>query len=222
MEKYGYIYCTTDLTNGMKYIGQKKSGKFIQNYFGSGKIIKPKLKKRPDDFRVDLIEWCYNQEELNEREYDWTVAIGLYPLSYNLCYGGGATSGYKHTKESKIAMSENTKGEKHPFYRMKRPEHSEKMKVAMMGKNIGKIHSEKFCKNRSEKMKGENNPMNNPEVSKKVSEALKDIPKSEEHKRNISIANTGKHWYNNGEKETQLFECPKGFIHGRLSKKKAA
>jgi len=72
----------------MKYIGQKKSPVFIPSYFGSGRLIKPRVKANPEDFKVELVEWCYSQEELNERENDWTRVVGLYPDSYNLRYAG--------------------------------------------------------------------------------------------------------------------------------------
>ena len=34
---YGYIYETTNLINGKKYIGKKASTKFLEDYYGSGK-----------------------------------------------------------------------------------------------------------------------------------------------------------------------------------------
>lgn len=37
---YGYIYKTTDLTNGLIYVGQKHSDHFIPEYPGSGSKIK--------------------------------------------------------------------------------------------------------------------------------------------------------------------------------------
>lgn len=50
---------------------------------------------------------------------------------------------------------------------------------------------------------------------------------SEEHKRKISEANKGerhpqygKHWYNNEKSEIIAFECPEGFVLGRISWKK--
>ena len=39
---------------------------------------------------------------------------------------------------------------------------------------------------------------------------------SEESRYNMYNANKGKHWYNNGVNELFAFECPPGFIKGRL------
>lgn len=40
---------------------------------------------------------------------------------------------------------------------------------------------------------------------------------SEAHKGKVGSAN-GKHWFNNGEKETYAFECPEGYQKGRLKR----
>lgn len=39
---------------------------------------------------------------------------------------------------------------------------------------------------------------------------------SEESKYNMYYVNKGKHWYNNGVNELFAFECPPGFVKGRL------
>ena len=65
------------------------------------------------------------------------------------------------------------------------------------------------------------------EAKKKMSEAKKDRytgennsfygkHHSEETKKKMRKAQTGKHWYNNGEKEVFSKECPEGFVPGRL------
>ena len=70
---YGYIYETTNLINGKKYIGQKKSNIFLnENYLGSGKILNQAIKKYgKENFKVKLIEKCNSRDELNEREIYW-------------------------------------------------------------------------------------------------------------------------------------------------------
>lgn len=71
------------------------------------------------------------------------------------------------------------------------------------------------------------------EHKRRISEALKGKPKSEEHKRHLSEvrkgkpcseeskkkrseSEKGKHWFNNGITSTLQFECPEGFVPGRL------
>ena len=67
---YGYIYETTNLINGKKYIGQHVSSDFDENYYGSGKIFLNALNKNgKENFKIKLLEWCENQEELDEAEY---------------------------------------------------------------------------------------------------------------------------------------------------------
>lgn len=39
---------------------------------------------------------------------------------------------------------------------------------------------------------------------------------SEESKKKMSEANKGKHWFNNGKENKFCFECPDGFVPGRL------
>lgn len=43
-------------------------------------------------------------------------------------------------------------------------------------------------------------------------------PKTEIHKKKLSDANIGYHWYNNGKISVQAIECPVGFKLGRLIK----
>ena len=106
---FGYIYKTTD-TNDKVYIGQHH-GEFDINYFGSGKIISKIIKKRKDLLRVELLEVCNNQNELNEKEIYWINEYNSLDnkFGYNLQKGGQGYNyekpstffGKKHTEESK-------------------------------------------------------------------------------------------------------------------------
>ena len=110
--------------------------------------------------------------------------------------------------------------------------------------NKGKKRSDETRRKLSEAKKGEKNPnYGKPAWNKgkplsadhknRLSEAHKDqIPWSkgkkfsEEHKKrlreshkgkNIGNKNAlGKHWYNNGKENKFCYECPKGFVPGRL------
>ena len=64
------------------------------------------------------------------------------------------------------------------------------------------------------------------ETRNKMSKALKgkrsgykDKHHSVETKKKLSEENKGKHWYNNGKECRFCFECPEGFIPGRLINK---
>ena len=74
---YGYIYLTTNVTNGMKYIGKHKSEEFDPDYFGSGKILLQSLYKIDDNgrrykdsskFTRVILHWCKDKDELNKYE----------------------------------------------------------------------------------------------------------------------------------------------------------
>lgn len=88
---YGYIYETTNLINGKKYIGQHHASEFEWWYKGSGKLIKKAFDKYGfDNFEVKLLENCNSKEELDEKEIYW---INYYDAVnsnnyYNLAEGG--------------------------------------------------------------------------------------------------------------------------------------
>lgn len=69
---YGYIYMTTNLINGKKYIGQHKSFEFDENYKGSGHALKTAIRKYgKSNFEVKMIEECKDLNDLNDREAYW-------------------------------------------------------------------------------------------------------------------------------------------------------
>ena len=110
IERYGYIYLTTNTINGMKYVGKHKSIIFEPWYKGSGvKITEDFDKMGRDNFKVEILEWCYSEEELNEREKFW---IDYYNAKndynfYNVYDGGiDGRKGYKSSSEFKHHMSE--------------------------------------------------------------------------------------------------------------------
>ena len=56
--------------------------------------------------------------------------------------------------------------------------------------------------------------------TKKVADGHRGVAKSDKCKANISKANKGRHYYNNGIIEVMQFECPEGFVPGRCPKAK--
>lgn len=80
---FGYIYMTTDLQTGKRYIGQHVSSKFDPKYFGSGQILRHILKTRPETIKVEVLEWC--KQDISDREIYYIEKYNtMYPNGYNL------------------------------------------------------------------------------------------------------------------------------------------
>lgn len=85
------------------------------------------------------------------------------------------------SKEGKIRISETHKG------KPKSPEHKEKIRKALVGKNVGRIQTEEHRRKNSEANRGKNHwgfgLTRPPEVCKKISEARKGSPAPNKGKR---------------------------------------
>lgn len=151
---YGYIYLTTNLINGRKYIGQKKWNKYpnkCQSYLGSGKILKQAITKYgANNFSCTILEWCKTKWELDTREKAWILMYNATkdPMFYNISRGGDGCnieggighprSGSHHTEESKKKMSESHK--LHPSFLGKH--HTKEAKKKLSLANTGKHYTE--------------------------------------------------------------------------------
>lgn len=118
---YGYVYLTTNLVNGRKYIGQHKSEQFTENYKGSGKILRQAFDKYGwSNFRVELLEECDSKEDLDRSEVKWISDMNAVYSDeyYNIAFGGSSRHG-PISEDQKKALSEFGKtrtGCKNPFY----------------------------------------------------------------------------------------------------------
>ena len=70
---------------------------------------------------------------------------------------------------------------------------------------------EEAMKEVAEAMKGKRR---SEETRKKMREAKKNM--SEETKKKMSLQKTGCHWFNNGKENKFCYECPPGFVPGRI------
>ncbi|PGV58365.1 hypothetical protein COD94_24225 [Bacillus cereus] len=85
----GFIYITTNLVNGMQYIG--KHTKFGDNYLGSGTLLKEAIKELGEEnFKRKIIAYGYTVEQLNELEKSYIKLFNAAkdPLFYNIAPGG--------------------------------------------------------------------------------------------------------------------------------------
>lgn len=110
---YGYIYKTTNLFNGKIYVGQHRADKFDLNYYGSGIIICNLIKKfGKDDFKVECLEECFSEDELNEREIYWIAKLHSTEesIGYNIMLGGYECHLVRHSQKTKDKISKKKRG----------------------------------------------------------------------------------------------------------------
>lgn len=106
---YGFIYETTNLINGKKYIGKKQYINGWQDYLGSGILLKIAINKYgKENFKRIILCNCETEEELNEKERFY---IKLYNANnnnmyYNLAEGG---TGGRTTEIGKLHPQSNKK-----------------------------------------------------------------------------------------------------------------
>ena len=181
---YGYIYETTNLINGKKYIGQHK-GFFDKNYYGSGKIMVKALNKYGKKaFKVSLIEECDTQQILDEREIYWIdyYNADLSHMYYNIAIGGNSIRGFRgknnpmfgkhHSEQSKLKMSINQS--KSSWNKGTKGLYSEEYREKISRGNKGRVKSREECKKISDSLKEYySNPDNRKLISNKVKEAMK-------------------------------------------------
>jgi group I intron endonuclease len=109
------IYLTTNLINGMIYVGQDSYNNW--NYYGSGvKILKAIKKYGKESFKKEVIGFCSCLENMNEQEIFWIAKLDSTnpKIGYNLATGGSGCCGIKFSKETIKKMSKSHKGKKIP------------------------------------------------------------------------------------------------------------
>ena len=232
--KLYYIYKITNNANGKTYIGQHKydGDKYTDGYeslindgyLGSGVSIAAARKKYgKDNFNKEiLVSHLECKEAADEAErYFIKYYRELGKAEYNIADGGEGATGVVPSEDTRKKLSESHKGLKN---------------------NLGNIWSEESRVKASESHKGKR-PSDN--CIKKAQERFNELWKSEEFKEKMTgllkanqyalgnkhtdewkqqnsermkghTFNKGRHWFNNGEKQVFQFECPNGFVPGRL------
>jgi len=108
----GYIYLTTCLVNGKKYIGQSINDRDRNTYLGSGIAFKNALKKYGKDnfVKTILVDNISCLDKLNELERDFISKYDcLSPNGYNLDLGGTNKGRMSELTKKKIAKSRTGK-----------------------------------------------------------------------------------------------------------------
>lgn len=249
MEKYGYIYKCTLLPTQKIYIGKKKSAKFLNHYYGSGSDWNHIISKyKKSEIKREILQWCYSEDELNRAEMYWIEKLNSTnsDIGYNVSFGGiGGVIGERNGAYNKHWYTDGVNSvfcEECPegFYpgtgSLINDGRNEKLK------NCHRTIEQKEHYRQSKL--GDKNPMkrctgvNHPNYGKKCyispdGETSKYFKLGEEPtgwvqgmKYNLTKDKNGennpaygKHFYNNGVIQVLAYECPYGFVSGRLKRK---
>ena len=123
---------------------------------------------------------------------------------------GAYNKGKRHSAETRRKIAEAHKGKRHT------EETKNKIRTKKKGKYVGE-NNPMYGKHHSEETKKKLSKPKSEETKNKLSEAW-DYDKhfTLETKKKLSEANRGKHWFNNGKISKFCYECPEGFVPGRL------
>jgi group I intron endonuclease len=167
---------TTNLLNGMYYVGSHQTDDLNDGYLGSGKHLKRAIAKYGrENFKIEILHFLLSKEEMFNVEREIVNELFVKnPLTYNLKIGGsggnpgivGAFKGRTHSEETK-----------------------EKIRNAARQQVTSEEKRKKLSKNCGMKRK---------EIAAKVSKSLTGRSCSNEHKKRVADANLGKILVNNG------------------------
>ena len=194
---YGFIYCTRNLINNKKYIGQHKyCGKIDKYYLGSGIALNNSIKKYGrKNFKREIICECETLEELNNKEIYYINLLDAVNSKefYNLALGGNGGEGnhwWENSSEearnkANLIRSQKMKGENNPFYGKKHSrETRDKLsfnasqrigkKNPFYGKHITDEHKLKM-NNALGDISGKNNPFYGKKHTEKTRKIMRDF-----------------------------------------------
>lgn len=110
--KQHYVYITTNLINGMRYIGMHY-GELNDDYLGSGNLIQLAIQKYgKENFKKDILEIASSQLENAHNEHKWIAQYNAVNdrTFYNIHeggFGGDTWSGLseieKETRKQKLS-----------------------------------------------------------------------------------------------------------------------
>lgn len=120
---FGFIYITTNIVNGRRYIGQCRYNKVgWRSYLGSGTYLKRALKKYGRDMFVrETIAEAATREELTKLENHYLTEFNAAadPNWYNVSPRANSTrgfSGYSHSPERNEQVAAKLRGRKRPTH----------------------------------------------------------------------------------------------------------
>jgi len=211
-----HVYKVVNLINNKIYIGKEK--KSDRDYYGSGLLISRAINKYGKQyFKKVILCICRNYKEMNGKEKYWIDKLNTTDVNrgYNIMLGGdggdyltnhperdqiikkmsSSHKGRKKSIEMRRKLSKSISGENHHQYGRKRSKET-RIKISKgMRKNNPMFNTkirEKHANIMRDRFSGKNNPMfgirHSAEALNTISLSQKGIPKTEDHKKNISEA----------------------------------
>lgn len=109
---YGFIYITTNLINGKRYIGQKVFDNTYKwkSYIGSGRHFLNAVKTYgKENFIRNIVDVAYSPEELNEKEIEWIKNYNAVKSNdfYNIIEGGNTGNHLKNKNSIPVVCIDN-------------------------------------------------------------------------------------------------------------------
>lgn len=185
---YGYVYVTTNLKNGMKYIGQHKAEMFDTPYYGSGKVLLQAIQKEGiENFTCKMLESANDSHSLNLLEAYYIEKFDAVNSDqyYNLCPGGYGKSVPGTITVNNGTINKRIMPEELSYYIA---QGFIKGMLSPSAESIKKRAASNTGKKRS------------AETKQKISQALKGRKLSPEHRAKAALAGIGKPSYNKGLK----------------------
>lgn len=180
MKQY-YIYLTTNLINGKKYIG-KHFGELNDSYLGSGTLLKKAIDKYGENnFKKEILYISSSNEENNKKEIEFISAFNAVESDnfYNLASGGDGGDIFhslplEKQEQIKKNASQKNKGNGNGMYGK---HHSQETKQKLKQIDKSYTQTESFKKTMSSVTTGNKNGMygkkHTEEAKKKMSEKKK-------------------------------------------------
>ena len=196
------VYITENLRTGKKYVGSHTTNDLNDNYLGSGQALKLSIKKYgKNNFKRTTLKECETILEARDLEAYYIKEYNtLSPNGYNISPKGGILFGLScHSEETKNKIGLKSKK------RLESQEERDKISLRFKGKTYEELYGieksnelklkRKYIFDIYNPIKGkkkEDNPnfgsKRTEESKRKMSNSAKDKPKSEKHKKSLSIA----------------------------------
>lgn len=221
---FGIIYKAT-FPNGKCYIGQTVNDLNIRksSHINDKKRKNAAFCRAMDKYGSESITWevidnAVSIEDLNEKEQYWISFFNSYinaeeSNGYNMTIGGGSTTGWVPSLETKMRISESLKGR---YGGANNPQYGKTGKLSTWW---GRKHTDE---ERIKISTGNKGKPKSEETKRKISEANIGkipwnigIPRTDDEKRNISLSLVGRKLSSEALAKQKL--CHKGERHGKAT-----